>query len=112
MDPDQDLNPAVFVIDLQDTNKKQILLKKFFFFITFEGTVTSFFKDKKSKRSHKTVSQWIRIRQAQKHVDLVDLVDPDPVDPDPDSDPDPEHWLQAAGSDEFKLTFVLFYYSV
>jgi hypothetical protein len=61
---------------------------------------TSFFKDKKSKRSHKKVGikvfllffladrkiririhnfdYWVRIREAEKHVDPVD--------------PDPEHW--------------------
>jgi hypothetical protein len=50
---DLDLDPAVFVIDLQDANKKQF--KKFFCLLLFEGTFTSFFKDKKSKRSHKTV---------------------------------------------------------
>ncbi len=38
-----------------DANKKLIYLKKFFFILLFEGTFTSFFKDKKSKRSHKTV---------------------------------------------------------
>jgi hypothetical protein len=50
MDPD----PAIFVIDLQDANKK-LIKKKVFLLITFEGTFTSFFKDNKSKRSHKTV---------------------------------------------------------
>ncbi len=49
MDPD----PAIFVIHLQDVNKKQIF-KKFFGLFLFEGTFTSFSKDKKSKRSHKT----------------------------------------------------------
>jgi hypothetical protein len=29
--------------------------KNIFLLITFEGTFTSFFKDKKSKKSHKTV---------------------------------------------------------
>ncbi len=55
MDPnlDQDPDPAIFVIDLQDANKK--LIRKVFLLITFEGTFTSFFKDKNSKRSHKTV---------------------------------------------------------
>jgi hypothetical protein len=52
MDPDAD--PAIFVIDLQDVNKK-LIKKKQFLHITFEGTFTSFFKDKKSERSHKTV---------------------------------------------------------
>jgi hypothetical protein len=52
MDPDPD--PAIFVFDLQDDNKK-IILKKSSSAYYFEGTITSFFKDKKSKRSHKTV---------------------------------------------------------
>jgi hypothetical protein len=49
-----DLDPAVFDIDLQDANKK-LILNKFFCFLLFEGTFTSFFKNKKSKRSHKGV---------------------------------------------------------
>ena len=52
MDPDPD--PSIFIIDLQDANKKQIL-KKSFCILLFEGTFTSIFEDKKSKRSHKTV---------------------------------------------------------
>jgi hypothetical protein len=45
MDPEPD--PANFVIDLQG--------EQFFCLLLFEGTFfTSFFKDKKSKRSHKT----------------------------------------------------------
>jgi hypothetical protein len=55
MDPDSDPDPAIFFIDLQDANKKQIDFKKFFCISLFEDTFTSFFKDKKSKRSHKTV---------------------------------------------------------
>jgi hypothetical protein len=57
MDPNSDLDPdpAIFVIDLQDANKKLIFFKQFFCLLLFEGTMTSFFKDKKSKRSHKTV---------------------------------------------------------
>jgi hypothetical protein len=51
MDPD----PYFFIIDLQDANKKLISLKKFFCLLLFEGTFTSFFKSKRSKRSHKTV---------------------------------------------------------
>jgi hypothetical protein len=43
-----------FIIDLQDANKKQTN-KKFFCILLFEGTFTSFFKGKKSKRCHKTV---------------------------------------------------------
>ncbi len=54
MDPDSDPDPAIFVIDLQDVNKK-LIKKKFFCFLLLEGTFTSFFKYKKSKGSHKTV---------------------------------------------------------
>jgi hypothetical protein len=54
-DPDADPDPSIFIIDLQDANKKRILKKKFFCKVLFEGIFTSFFKDKKSKRSHKTV---------------------------------------------------------
>ncbi len=56
MDPDRDADPdpAIFVIDLQDANTN-LLKKKFFCLFHFEGTVTSFFKDKKSKKSHKAV---------------------------------------------------------
>jgi hypothetical protein len=53
MDPDPD--PAIFIIGLQDANKKQFFLTKFFCILLFEGIFTSSFKDKKSKRSHKTV---------------------------------------------------------
>jgi hypothetical protein len=34
MDPDADPDPAIFVIDLQDTNKK-LIKKKFFLLISF-----------------------------------------------------------------------------
>jgi hypothetical protein len=40
MDPDSNPDPAIFIIDLQDANKK-IIIK------SFEGTFTSFLKDKK-----------------------------------------------------------------
>jgi hypothetical protein len=53
-DPYRDTDPAIFVIDLQDANQNY-LKKKFFCLFLIEGTFTSFFKDKKSKRSHKTV---------------------------------------------------------
>jgi hypothetical protein len=58
MDPDPDLDPdpATFVFDLQEANEKPIFfLIKFFCLLLFEGAFTAFFKDKKSKRSHKTV---------------------------------------------------------
>ena len=54
MDPDADPDPAIFFIELQDANEK-LILKKYFCLLLFEGTFTSFFKDKKSKRSHKAV---------------------------------------------------------
>jgi hypothetical protein len=54
-DPDADPDPSIFIIDLQDVNKKIIFSKKFSCFLLFEGAFTSFFKDEKSKRSHKTV---------------------------------------------------------
>ncbi len=56
LDPDYwhtDQDPALFVSDLQDTNK--INFFKFFCLLLFWSTFPSFFKDKKSLRSHKTV---------------------------------------------------------
>jgi hypothetical protein len=57
MDADPDTDPSIFIIDLQDANKKLISKKKFFCIlpVLFEGTFTSFFKGKKSKRSHTTL---------------------------------------------------------
>jgi len=52
MDPDPD--HPIFLTDLQDTNKNY-LKKKIFCLLLFKGTFTSFSKDKKSKRSNKTV---------------------------------------------------------
>jgi hypothetical protein len=73
MDPESDPDLAIFVIDLQDANKKLIFFKS----VTdscyfFEGTFTSFFKDKKSKRSCKTVG--LRVFW----LFLLDEKDPDP----------------------------------
>jgi hypothetical protein len=45
MDPD----PAIFVVDLQDANKKQFFLRKFFCLLIFEGTFTSFSRIKSQK---------------------------------------------------------------
>jgi hypothetical protein len=46
MDPD----PAIFLIDLQDANKKQIFfILKFFCLLLFEGAFTSFSKIKSQK---------------------------------------------------------------
>ncbi len=49
-----DQDPAIFNIDLQDANKVTNK-KKFFCILLFEGTFTSFFKEIKSQRSHKTL---------------------------------------------------------
>jgi hypothetical protein len=46
----RDPDPDIFVIDLQDASKKLIFEHNFFCLLLFEGTFTSFFKDKKSKR--------------------------------------------------------------
>jgi hypothetical protein len=57
MDPDADPDPTIFVIVLQEANKNYgILFMKFFCFLLYEGTFTKIFKDKKFKRSHKTVA--------------------------------------------------------
>ncbi len=54
MDVDLDQDPAIFVLDLQDSQRKTIL-KSCFCLLLYEGTFTSLFNDKKSKRSHKIV---------------------------------------------------------
>jgi hypothetical protein len=53
-EPDLDAVTAIFVSDLQDVNKK-LIKQKIVCLLLFEGTFTSFFRDKKSNRSHKTV---------------------------------------------------------
>ncbi len=88
-----DPDPAIFVIDPQDANKKKIK-KKFFCLLLFEGTFTLFFKDKKSQRSHKTVGIKVFLTifaWCYKDPDpdpYLWLIDPDPylwlIDPDPD----------------------------
>jgi hypothetical protein len=54
---DSDPDPAIFVIDLQGANKLVRYLQKkgFGYYFLCKGTFTPFFKDKKSKISHKTV---------------------------------------------------------
>jgi hypothetical protein len=54
MDPDADPDPAIFVIDLQDAKKKQFFFK-FFCLLLFEGTFTSFFKEKKVKKKSQSI---------------------------------------------------------
>jgi hypothetical protein len=53
MDPDPD--PAIFIIDLQEASKPTNFFFKFCCILLFEGTFRSLFKDKKSKRNHKSV---------------------------------------------------------
>jgi hypothetical protein len=48
-DPDSDPDPAIFLIYLQDANKK-LHNKKVFLILPFKGTFTSFFKDKKVQK--------------------------------------------------------------
>ncbi len=52
---DADLDPAMFLIDLQDVNKKLIYLFEIFFDYYFLKLHFIIFKEKKSKRSHKAV---------------------------------------------------------
>jgi hypothetical protein len=49
MDPD----PAIFVIHLKDANIKLICFKKFICLVLFEGTFSSFFKEKRQKEVRK-----------------------------------------------------------
>jgi hypothetical protein len=51
MDPDSD--PAIFIIDLQDANKKLIFKIKFSCILLFEGTFTSLSKIKRPKEVKK-----------------------------------------------------------
>ena len=83
IDPDADPNPVI----------QSYVFPKFFFSFLFEGTFTSFFKDKKSYRSHKTVRNnvfltiFVRWRMDPDPDPYLWLMDPDPylwlMDPDP-----------------------------
>jgi hypothetical protein len=48
------MDPTIFVSDLQDGNNKLFFFKALWLLL-FEGTFTSFFKDKKTKGSQKKV---------------------------------------------------------
>jgi hypothetical protein len=50
MVPDADPDPSIFIIDLPKMPTKNYFFKKFSCILVFEGTFTSFFKDKKSKK--------------------------------------------------------------
>ncbi len=124
MDPD----PAIFVSDLQDINQQKKFFLSSFYILLFEGTFTWFFKDKKSQRSHKKVpyesmffllfllddrsirirasDKWIRIREAQKHMDHTD--------PDPQHclalrriRPHPDQWVSLSLSVSFSISVSL-----
>jgi hypothetical protein len=73
-------DPAIFVIDLQDSRKKLSFEHNFFSFLLFEATFTSFFIDKKSKESQ------ISRNQGFSHYFFMMIegsgsVHPDPVGP-------------------------------
>jgi hypothetical protein len=53
-----DQDPAIFVNDLQEADKK-LLKKSFSAYYFLNLPFTSFFKDKKLKRSHKTVGNTV-----------------------------------------------------
>jgi hypothetical protein len=75
MDPDPD--PSIFIIDLQDANKQLIFKKKFSCILLFEGTYTSFFKDKRSYYICLMIEGYgCGSRRPKKRVD-----------------PDPQHWF-------------------
>jgi hypothetical protein len=48
-DPDLDPDPSIFVINLQEANRKIIFLDQLFCLLVFEGTFTAFFEDKSQK---------------------------------------------------------------
>jgi hypothetical protein len=54
MDPDPDSDPDIFIIELQDANKKTNL-KSFSAYYFLKVLLNYFSMVKKSKRSHKTV---------------------------------------------------------
>ncbi len=49
MDPDADPDPSIFIIDLQDANKKQIFLKKIFAYFFLKVLLNHFSKIKSQK---------------------------------------------------------------
>jgi hypothetical protein len=54
-DPDADPDPAIFISDLQDSNKKLFIFLSFFssYFLEVHFTCTSFSKKKVTKKSQK-----------------------------------------------------------
>ncbi len=83
VDPDPGSGSCYFCHWPSRFQQKTNFLTQFFCLLFFEGTFTSFFKDKKSKKSHKIINsrffllflhddRRIRIRESKKHVDPVD----------------------------------------
>jgi hypothetical protein len=58
MDPDPDADPSVFIIDLNDANKKLVFKKKFPCILLFEGTFTSFIKIKSHNSKNEGLSYY------------------------------------------------------
>jgi hypothetical protein len=74
-----DLDPAFFVFDLQ-SKKNFFFISKFFYLLLLEGPFTSFFKNKKAKRSHKTVKIMVFLTILL-HDRRFRIWDPDPDEP-------------------------------
>jgi hypothetical protein len=56
-DPDADPDPSIFIIDLQDSNKKTNFFKKVSFILLFEGTLTLLFLHFSKIKSQKEVTK-------------------------------------------------------
>ena len=70
MDPDQDSDPAIFEINLQDANKQLIFLEVFCLLL-FEGTFTSFLKINSQKEvTKKSESRFYYFRS------MIEVPDP------------------------------------
>ncbi len=94
MDPDSDPVPgsgSCYFRHWASRCQQKTNFKKVFLLVTFEGTFTSFFKDKKSRRSHKTLgieayflhfllAYWRNRIQSRIRIHTW-LVDPDPGGP-------------------------------
>ncbi len=81
-DPDPALDPSLFVSNLQDTNKNNFFQR---FFAHYFLKFTSFFKDKKSFRSHKT-------EEIKVFLTIFVWWWKDPEGPKTYGSEDPEHW--------------------
>jgi hypothetical protein len=95
MDPDADSDPDIFVIDLQDANKKLYLKKSFFAYYILKVHLHHF-QRKKVKKSQSSRNQGFSYysclviegsHRIQKHVD-----------------PDPQHWFVWGGGESERET--------